>query len=41
MKFLLNANWPKKEHHVVRQAFHTYGQPQTSISFLEVDDVGA
>ena len=35
-----NAYWPKKEAHV-RQVFHTHGQPQTSIAFLEIDDIGA
>ncbi len=35
-----NAYWPKKEAHV-RQVFHTHGQPQASISFLEIDDIGA
>ena len=35
-----NAYWPKKEAHV-RQVFHTHGQPQASIAFLEIDDIGA
>ena len=35
-----NAYWPMKDAHV-RQVFHTHGQPQASISFLEIDDIGA
>ena len=35
-----NAYWPKKDANV-RQVFHTHGQPQTSISFLEIEDIGA
>ncbi len=35
-----NAYWPRKDV-VVRQVFHTHGQPQASISFLEIDDIGA
>ncbi len=35
-----NAYWPKKEAYV-RQVFHTHGQPQVSISFLEIEDIGA
>ena len=35
-----NAYWPKKESYV-RRVFHTHGQPQASISFLEIDDIGA
>ena len=34
-----NAYWPRSDAHV-RQVFHTYGQPQASISFLEIDDIG-
>ena len=34
-----NAYWPKKDPHS-RQVFHTYGQPQASIAFLEIDDIG-
>ena len=35
-----NAYWPKIEPYV-RRVFHTHGQPQASISFLEIDDIGA
>ena len=35
-----NAYWPKSDAHV-RQIFHTHGQPQASIAFLEIDDIGA
>ena len=35
-----NAYWPRSGHHV-RQVFHSYGQPQASIAFLEIDDIGA
>ena len=35
-----NAYWPRSDAHV-RQVFHTYGQPQASIAFLEIDDIGA
>ncbi len=35
-----NAYWPRKEDHI-RQVFHTHGQPQASITFLEIDDIGA
>ncbi len=35
-----NAYWPRKEDHI-RQVFHTHGQPQASIAFLEIDDIGA
>ena len=35
-----NAYWPRSDAHI-RQVFHTHGQPQASISFLEIDDVGA
>ncbi len=34
-----NAYWPRREVHV-RQVFHTHGQPQASIAFLEIDDIG-
>ena len=34
-----NAYWPRSDAHV-RQVFHTYGQPQASIAFLEIDDIG-
>ena len=34
-----NAYWPKKDPHS-RQVFHTYGQPQASIAFLEIDHIG-
>ena len=35
-----NAYWPRKDS-LVRQVFHTYGQPQASIAFLEIDNIGA
>ena len=35
-----NAYWPKSDAHV-RQVFHTHGQPQALIAFLEIDDIGA
>ena len=35
-----NAYWPRSDAHV-RQIFHTHGQPQASIAFLEIDDIGA
>lgn len=35
-----NAYWPMSGHHV-KQVFHSYGQPQASIAFLEIDDIGA
>ena len=35
-----NAYWPRSDAHV-RQVFHTHGQPQASIAFLEIDDIGA
>ena len=35
-----NAYWPHSDVHI-RQVFHTHGQPQASISFLEIDDIGA
>ena len=35
-----NAYWPRSDAHV-RQVFHTYGQPQASIAFLEIDDIGS
>ena len=34
-----NAYWPRSDPHL-RQIFHTYGQPQASIAFLEIDDIG-
>ncbi len=34
-----NAYWPRSEPHI-RQIFHTHGQPQASVSFLEIDDIG-
>ena len=34
-----NAYWPRREPHI-RQIFHTHGQPQASIAFLEIDDIG-
>lgn len=33
-----NAYWPMKKHYI-RQVFHSHGQPQASISFLEIDDM--
>ena len=35
-----NAYWPRSRTHI-RQVFHTHGQPQASIAFLEIDDIGA
>ena len=35
-----NAYWPRSDAHI-RQVFHIYGQPQASIAFLEIDDIGA
>ena len=35
-----NAYWPHSDAHV-RQVFHTHGQPQASISFLEIDDMAS
>ena len=35
-----NAYWPSSDAHV-RQVFHTHGQPQAAIAFLEIDDIGA
>ena len=35
-----NAYWPRSDAHI-RQVFHTYGQPQASIAFLEIDDISA
>ena len=35
-----NAYWPRSDPHI-RQVFHTYGQPQASIAFLEIDDIEA
>jgi len=35
-----NAYWPRSDAHI-RQVFHTHGQPQASISFLEIEDIGA
>ena len=34
-----NAHVPKKEHYV-KQVFHSHGQPQASISFFEIKDIG-
>ena len=34
-----NAYWPRSDAHI-RQVFHNHGQPQASISFLEIDDIG-
>ena len=34
-----NAYWPHSDSHI-RQVFHTHGQPQASIAFLEIDDIG-
>ena len=33
-----NAYWPKRSVEI-RQVFHTYGQPQASISFFEIDNI--
>ena len=35
-----NAYWPRSDAHI-RQVFHTHGQPQASVAFLEIDDIGA
>ena len=35
-----NAYWPRSDT-LIRQVFHTHGQPQASIAFLEIDDIGA
>ena len=35
-----NAYWPRSDTHI-RQVFHMHGQPQASIAFLEIDDIGA
>ena len=35
-----NAYWPHSDVHI-RQVFHTHGQPQASISFLDIEDIGA
>ena len=35
-----NAYWPRSKANV-RQVFHVHGQPQASISFLEIKDIGA
>ena len=35
-----NAYWPRRDP-LVRQVFHIHGQPQASIAFLEIDDIGA
>ena len=35
-----NAYWPKKKVYD-RQIFHMHGQPQASIAFFEIDDIGA
>ena len=35
-----NAYWPRSKAHI-RQVFHMHGQPQASIAFLEIDDIGA
>ena len=34
-----NAYWPRRDAHI-RQVFHVHGQPQASIAFLEIDDIG-
>ena len=34
-----NAYWPLHEQHE-KQLFHLHGQPQASIAFLEIDDIG-
>ena len=35
-----NAYWPRSDPHI-RRVFHTHGQPQASISFLEIDNIAA
>ena len=34
-----NAYWPKSKDHK-RQLFHTHGQPQASIAFFNIEDIG-
>ena len=34
-----NAYWPRSDAHI-RQVFHNHGQPQASIAFIEIDDIG-
>jgi len=34
-----NAYWPRSDANI-RQVFHSHGQPQASIAFLEIDDIG-
>lgn len=34
-----NAYWPRSSAHV-RQLFHTHGQPQASIAFFNIEDIG-
>ena len=35
-----NAYWPRSDAHI-RQVFHTHGELQAAIAFLEIDDIGA
>ncbi len=35
-----NAYWPRSDAHI-RQVFHVHGQPQASIAFIDIDDIGA
>ena len=34
-----NAYWPRSDAYI-RQVFHNHGQPQASIAFFEIDDIG-
>lgn len=39
-----NAYWPKRSQHqkqIFSQIFHMHGQPQASIAFLEINDIGS
>ena len=35
-----NAYWPRSDAYI-SQVVHTHGQPQASISFLEIEEIGA
>ena len=34
-----NAYWPRSDARI-RQLFHTHGQPQASIAFFDIEDIG-
>ena len=36
-----NAYWPRRGGAHVRQVFHMHGQPQASIAFFDIEDIGA